>query len=77
MSRLLFVNFHYIREPGQFTVAAADEAQFSGIHPLKIKAFAEQISWLADHFPHRHPRRSRSPRSGQNTIAQAQRGGDL
>ena len=50
MSRLLFVNFHYIREPGQFTVAAADEAQFSGIHPLKIKAFAEQIAWLADHF---------------------------
>jgi peptidoglycan/xylan/chitin deacetylase (PgdA/CDA1 family) len=50
MSRLLFVNFHYIRDPGQFTVAAADEAQFSGIHPLTTKAFAAQIAWLGDHF---------------------------
>jgi peptidoglycan/xylan/chitin deacetylase (PgdA/CDA1 family) len=50
MSQLLFVNYHYIRDPGQYAVGDGDQARFPGIHPLGTRVFADQIAWLSDHF---------------------------
>ena len=50
MGRLLFVNYHYIRDAGQHEVASPGEARFPGIHPLAPAGFAKQIAWLADRF---------------------------
>ena len=50
MSELLFVNYHYIRDAGQYAVGDENEARFPGIHPLGTRAFADQIDWLSDHF---------------------------
>jgi peptidoglycan/xylan/chitin deacetylase (PgdA/CDA1 family) len=50
MSELLFVNYHYIRDAGQYAVGDGNEVRFPGIHPLGTQAFADQIDWLSDHF---------------------------
>lgn len=44
-SRLLFVNYHYIRDPQAYA--------FPGIHPLAMPAFRAQVEWLRArfHFP--------------------------
>ena len=44
-SRLLFVNYHYIRDPKAYA--------FPGIHSLAMSAFREQVEWLRSrfHFP--------------------------
>lgn len=39
---LLFVNYHYIRDPGQYA--------HPGIHPISPKDFAAQVDWLSDRF---------------------------
>lgn len=48
--RLLPVNFHYIRDPGQHVVTGPHEARFPGIHPMAPGDFSRQIAWLADRF---------------------------
>jgi peptidoglycan/xylan/chitin deacetylase (PgdA/CDA1 family) len=39
---LLFVNYHYIREPTQY--------QYPGIHPISLADFTAQLDWLSDNF---------------------------
>ncbi|MCH8238668.1 MAG: polysaccharide deacetylase family protein [Proteobacteria bacterium] len=41
-SRLLFINYHYIRDP--------DAYAHPGIHPLAPAAFGKQVEWLRHHF---------------------------
>jgi peptidoglycan/xylan/chitin deacetylase (PgdA/CDA1 family) len=41
-SRLLFINYHYIRDPHTY--------QFPGIHSLSMDAFREQVEWLRVRF---------------------------
>ena len=41
-SRLLFINYHYIRDPGAY--------EHPGIHPLAPAAFGKQVEWLQHNF---------------------------
>ena len=40
--RLLFINYHYIRDPAQYV--------HPGIHPLAMTDFAAQVDWLAERY---------------------------
>ncbi len=40
--RLLFINYHYIRDPAQYA--------HPGIHPLAMSDFAAQVDWLAERY---------------------------
>jgi len=68
MSRLLLVTFHYIRDPGQIFIGAKDEVRFPGIHPLGTQEFAEQISWLSDHFHIATPQDAEAHILGQSIL---------
>jgi len=68
MSQLLFVNYHYIRDPGQYTVGVGGEAQFPGIHPLGTRAFADQLAWLSDHFHMATPAEAQAHVLGHATL---------
>ena len=41
-AELLFINYHYIRDPGQY--------HYPGIHPISLKNFEVQVDWLSEHF---------------------------
>jgi peptidoglycan/xylan/chitin deacetylase (PgdA/CDA1 family) len=71
MSQLLFVNFHYIRDSGQYAVGDGNEARFPGIHPLATQTFADQIAWLSDHFHIATPAEAEAHVLGQNTLPAA------
>ena len=68
MSKLLFVNFHYIRDPGQHAVGDGNEARFPGIHPLATQIFTDQIAWLSDHFHIATPAEAEAHVLGQNAL---------
>jgi peptidoglycan/xylan/chitin deacetylase (PgdA/CDA1 family) len=68
MKQLLFVNYHYIRDPGQYTVGVGFEPRFPGIHPMGTRAFAAQIAWLADHFNMATPAEAEAHVLGQATL---------
>ena len=68
MNQLLLVNFHYIRDAGQFAVGDRDEARYPGIHPIGTQAFADQIAWLSDHFHMASPAEAKAHVLGQATL---------
>jgi len=68
MNQLLLVNYHYIRDPGQFAVGDEDEARIPGIHPLGTRDFADQIAWLSDHFHMASPAEAKAHVLGQATL---------
>lgn len=41
-SRLLFVNYHYIRNPNAYA--------YPGIHSLSMQSFREQVAWMGERF---------------------------
>ena len=51
-SRLLFVNYHYIRDPNAYA--------FPGIHSLSMEGFRDQVSWMGERFAFATPEQVRS-----------------
>lgn len=58
--RLLLVNYHYIRGPGEFSVRDPGEVRFAGIHPMLPAEFAAQVRMLADQFHMASPAEARA-----------------
>ncbi|HJM49619.1 MAG TPA: polysaccharide deacetylase family protein [Alphaproteobacteria bacterium] len=58
--RLLFVNYHYIRDPAQYA--------HPGIHPLAPADFAAQVDWLAGRYHMARPEEAEAFVRGQGTL---------
>ncbi len=58
---LLFVNYHYIRDPAQY--------KHPGIHPISPDAFAAQVDWLSDRFHMATPAEAEAFVWGESTLS--------
>ena len=57
---LLFVNYHYIRDPAQYI--------YPWIHPIAPDDFTAQVDWLSDRFHMASPEEAQAYISGQASL---------
>ena len=57
---LLFVNYHYIRDPALY--------KHPGIHPISAEDFSTQVDWLSDRFHMATPQEAEAFVCGEGTL---------